>query len=148
VTVAVLALVAVLVLPRLLGGSDGFEVASPEASAEATAEATAAEATAAPSASAISGDVETVLTALSRVDAAIEEARGGKDGLKGRAGTELEQLAGSVRTSVVGGDLDAAATAARALSDQAPDLTKGIDGPRRDAILAAIDDVLAALSTP
>ena len=141
--VAVLAVLAVLVLPRLLGGSEGFEDASPEASGEASA---SAQATVTPSATAISNDVDAVLAALSQVDAAIEGARGGKDGLKGRDATELAQLAGAVRTSLEGGDLDAAATAARALSDEAPELTKGVDGPRRDSILAAIDDLVAALS--
>ncbi len=140
---AVLAVLAVLVLPRLLGGSEGFEGASPETSGEASA---SAQASATPSATAISDDVEAVLAALSQVDAAIEGARGGKDGLKGRDGTELAQLAGAVRTSVDGGDFDAAATAAQALSDQAPELTKGVDSPRRDSILAAIDSLVAALS--
>lgn len=135
--VAMLAVLAVLVLPRLLGGDRGLPGASAEASAEASATA---------SATALSSDGETMLVALSRVDSAIEAARGGKDGLKGRDGNELAQLATSVRTTVDRGDLGAAATAAQALSDRGRALTTGLDRPRRDSLLAAIDGLLAALS--
>jgi hypothetical protein len=44
--------------------------------------------------------------------------------------------------------LGAAVTAAQALSDRGRAMTTGLDGPRRDSLLAAIDGLLAALSPP
>lgn len=141
--VAVLAILAVVVLPRLLGGDRGLPGASPEASADATASASAMA-----SPTALQSDGETVRAALDRVDAAILEARGGKDGLTGRDEDELAELAAAVRRAADRGDLDAAATAAQALSDRARVVTIGLDGPRRNSLLATIDDLLAALPPP
>jgi serine/threonine-protein kinase len=142
ILVAMLAVLAVLVLPRVLGAGGGFPGASAEASAEASATATA---TATAIATTLPSGAETILVALGRVDAAIEAARGGKDGLTGRDASELAQLAASVRSAVDRGDLGAAATAAQTLSDRGRVLTKGLDEPRRDSLLAAIDALLAAL---
>ncbi len=146
ILVALLAVLAVIVLPRLLGGGGGGELPAASAGATTTASATAsAEATATTSATALPSR-ETVLVALDRVDAAIEAARGGKDGISKRDAKELEQLAASVRTAVDRGDMSAAATAARELSDQGRALTTGLDEARRDPLLAAIDGLVAALS--
>jgi eukaryotic-like serine/threonine-protein kinase len=160
IIVVVLAVLAVLILSRLLGGDGSLPVATASASASASASGSAtasasatasgsatASASATPSASASalpSGD-GTVLVALGRVDAAIETARGGKDGLNGRDANDLAQLSSSVRTAVDRGDAGAAAAAAQALSDRARAMATGLDGPRRDPLLAAIDGLLAAL---
>jgi eukaryotic-like serine/threonine-protein kinase len=128
-------LVAVLALPRLLGGGGGLPSAS-----SAAPTGTSATPTALPSSAA------TVLAALDQVDAAIEAARGGKDGLSGRDANELAQLAGTVRQDVNRGDLGAATTAAQALSDRARELTAHLDKKLRDPLLAAIDALLQALS--
>jgi hypothetical protein len=80
------------------------------------------------------------------VDAAIEAARGGKDGLNGKDANELVQLAASVRTALNKGDLGAATKAAQKLSDRADSLAKGLDKGRRDPLLAAIGELLRALS--
>ena len=83
---------------------------------------------------------------LDRVDAAIEGARGGKDGLNGHDGNELAQLAGTVREDVDRGDIGAATTAAQTLSDRARQLTAHLDKKLRDPLLAAIDSLVQALS--
>ena len=87
-----------------------------------------------------------MIKALDRVDAAIEAARGGKDGLSGKDANELAQLASSVRTALGRGDLGAATAAAQALADRADKLTKGLDKRRRESLMAAIHDLQAALS--
>jgi len=132
VSVALLAILAVAFLPRLLGGAGqpGASAASPAASLETTAVPTG---------------YATIVAALGRVDAAIEAARGGKDGLTGRDANELAQLAASVRAAVDRADMAAAAAAARTLADRGREVTKGLDKPRRDALLAAIDGLTEAL---
>jgi len=79
-----------------------------------------------------------VLAALDRVDAAIEAARGGKDGLNGRDANELGQLAGSVQTAVQRNDLGAATTAASTLADRARALSGGLEADRRQPLLDAV----------
>ena len=145
ILVALLAVLAVLALSRLPGGGGNLPGTSAEPTATATAEASA-EATATASATALPSSGEAILVALGRVDAAIETARGGKDGLTGRDANELAQLAAAVRAAVDGEDPGAAATAAQALSDRGSVLAKGLDKRRRNELLAAIDDLLAALS--
>jgi hypothetical protein len=129
--VAVLAILAVTILPRLGGGSP------PSASAATTA---------GPSASALPSGDTILLVALGRVDAAVEAASGGKDGLTGRDANELMSLVASVRTAVDRGDPAAAIAAARALSDRARELTTTLDRPRRDALMDAIDGLSEALA--
>jgi serine/threonine protein kinase len=144
IVVAVLAILAVVVLPRVLGDDRGRLGASPEASPEATVSASASPSAMA-SATALPSDGAAVLAALDHVDEAIMAARGGKDGLTGRDTDELEELAAAVRRAADRGDLGAAATAAQALSDQAGVSTIGLDGPRRGSLLGAIDGLLATL---
>lgn len=129
-------IVAALLLPRLLGGgSGGLPSPSSAASTGASASPTALPSTA-----------PTIVAALNQVDAAIEAARGGKDGLNGHDANELAQLAGTVRQDVDRGDLGAATTAAQALSDRARELTAHLDKEIRDPLLTAIDGLLQALS--
>jgi hypothetical protein len=132
ILVVVLLVLAVLGIPRLLddGGYPGAS-AGPSATAEFTALPTSA---------------VTILDALGPVDAAIESARGGKDGLNGRDANELAQLAASVRTAVDRGDFIAARTSAGNLSDRGRALSTGLDKVRREALLGAIDGLLAAFA--
>lgn len=123
---------AVLLIPRFLGGAQAVPGASPGIS-------TAAPVTAQPSAPGA------ILAALDQVDTAIAAARGGKDGLSGRDANELTQLADTVRTAVDRGDLNGAATATQTLADRARAVTDKLDKPRRDALLAAIDALGQAL---
>ena len=133
-----LAVLAVFLLPRLLGADGRVPGASASASAGPSAS---------PSATALPSGLEAMLAAVGRVDAAIDAAQGGKDGLSGKDANELAQLATSVRTALDRGDVGAAATAARTLSDRADALTKGLDKRRRDSLLTAIDDLVAAVSS-
>jgi hypothetical protein len=86
-----------------------------------------------------------VLAALDGVDAAIEAAKGGKDGLSGKDANELAQLAGSVRTAVAQHDPGAARTAASSLADRARVLSTGLDADRRQPLLDAVDALVNAL---
>ncbi len=147
VVLVVLTALAVLLLPRLMSGKPGLPGASATATPSAAATASA-KATASPKATTLPTSNAAILAALSRVDAAIEAARGGKHGLNVNAANTLMQLASAVRSAVNLGDLGAAATAAQALSNQGGSLTKELDKSRRDALLAAIDDLLAALPPP
>jgi hypothetical protein len=90
--------------------------------------------------------LQAMLAAVDRVDAAIEAARGGKDGLSGKDANELAQLSTSVRNALHRGDVGAAASAAKTLSDRADEVAKGLDKHRRDALLSAIDDLVSAVS--
>jgi serine/threonine-protein kinase len=87
-----------------------------------------------------------ILAALDTVDAAIESARGGPDGLNGKDANELAALASTVRQDVTTGNLAAARTDAQALADRAQKLTDKLDSARRDPLLAAIGSLIAALS--
>ena len=138
VIVAVLAVLAVVLVPRLLGAGAGLPGASPTASPPASPTVAA---------TAPSSENEATLAALAQVESEIEAARGGRDGLKGRDGNELMDLANSVRTSIDGGDLDAAATAAQALSDRTREVTTDLDEARRNSLLGAIDGLLTALNS-
>jgi len=142
----VLAILALFVLSRLLGGSSGQAATSAPATARASSVSSSSPATS-PSASPLANR-EAILADLAAVDAAIEAARGGKDGLTGRDAGELTQLVGAVRTAVDRGDLAAAATAAQQLSDRAKALVKGLDKERRNGILTAVDTLQAALPPP
>jgi eukaryotic-like serine/threonine-protein kinase len=127
VAVALLLLVAVSAVPMLTSG--------PGASPTPTARP----------ASASPGVAQPVLAAIDRVDAAIDAARGGKDGLNGRDANELAQLAASVRTAVERGALEAARTAANTLADRARALSAGLDPDRRQAMVDAVDALVKLL---
>jgi hypothetical protein len=134
--VAVVAILILLSLPRLLGGT----LASPGPTLRSSTTTLASIALPSGSPFALGA-----LAALDQVDAAIAAARGGKDGLTGRDANDLAQLAAAVRTDIGSGDLAAARTAAQTLSDRARTLAKGLDQTRRDPLLGAVDGLLAAL---
>jgi eukaryotic-like serine/threonine-protein kinase len=141
VVVVVVAILVVLGVSRLLGGATSSPGPTLGPSAIA-APSTALLSTALPSGSPLA------LGALDRVDAAIAAARGGKDGLSGRDANDLAQLAAAVRTDIEQGDLATARTDANTLSDRVRTLATGLDQTRRDSLVAAVDDLLAALPGP
>jgi hypothetical protein len=133
VVIAVFAVVAVLLVPRLLGGGS---VVPPTPSPSVAVVPSAV----------VPSTNEAVAAALDAVDAAIEAARGGKDGLSGKDANELAELTASVRAAVDRGDLAAARSAAATLSDRAVAVTKDLDKARRDVLLAAIGSLSQALA--
>ncbi len=137
----ILAILAVLVLPGLLGANGQLPGASRSPSPKASATAAASR-----SASPVPSGLQAMVAAVDRVDAAIEATRGGKDGLSGKDGNELTQLSASVRNALHRGDVSAAASAAGSLSDRADELAKDLDKHRREALLSAIDALVSALS--
>jgi serine/threonine-protein kinase len=83
--------------------------------------------------------------ALDAVLAAIEQARGGKDGLKGGDANELDALAADVGRALDASDFEAARSATDRLAERAEKASKELDKARRDALLGAIDALQAAL---
>ncbi len=86
-----------------------------------------------------------LLRLVDAVDAAIDQARGGRDGLGGNDAGELHDLAADVRVSLRSEDFAAARARAEALLDRARKLTKGIDEDRARILLASIENLLAAI---
>ncbi|HTK45448.1 MAG TPA: serine/threonine-protein kinase [Patescibacteria group bacterium] len=85
------------------------------------------------------------LTALGHVVTTINAAKGGRDGLNGKAAGELLDLAGAVRSALESEDMTAARTAAERLSDRADKETKGVDAQRAQAIRDAIAALIEAI---
>jgi len=83
--------------------------------------------------------------ALDAVLVAIEQARGGKDGLKGGDANELVSLANDVGRALDAGDLAAAHSATDRLADRVEKVSKDLDKRRRAALLAAIEELRAAI---
>ena len=87
------------------------------------------------------------LAALDNVVTAIDQARGGPDGLNGKDAGDLLNLAGEVRRHLEDEKFDEARAAAQRLADRADKVLKGVDAERaqriRDAISALIDAIPA-----
>ena len=83
------------------------------------------------------------LAALDRVLTAIDAARGGKDGLNGNEANELDDIALDVGRRLRAGDYDGARERATALQERVRKLK--LDKKRSEALLSAIDDLLAAI---
>jgi eukaryotic-like serine/threonine-protein kinase len=84
------------------------------------------------------------LQAVDRLEAAIVAAKGGKDGLKGKDGEDLQRRAEAVRTALERHDYAAAAEAATALRDRIEKI-KELDGSRRARLLGAAQDLEDAI---
>lgn len=84
--------------------------------------------------------------ALDAVVAAIERARGGRDGLKGGDANELMDLADEVGRALAVGDYAAARSATDRLAERADKLDNELDKDRRDSLQRAIDELEAAIS--
>jgi hypothetical protein len=85
------------------------------------------------------------LTALDHVVSTINAARGGHDGLNGKAAGELLDLVGDVRAALENEDMAAARTAAERLSERADKSLKGVDKERAKAITDAIEALMEAI---
>jgi len=83
--------------------------------------------------------------ALDAVLAAIEQARGGKDGLKGNDANDLVSLANDVGRALDAADFEAALGAADRLADRAEKASKELDKARREALQDAIEVLRAAI---
>lgn len=86
-----------------------------------------------------------LLRSIDEVSAAIEQARGGPEGLGGGDARELLDLAEAVRREILDGDDAAARAAAERLSEQADDLLDDVDDDRAEIVEDAIDNLLAML---
>jgi hypothetical protein len=83
------------------------------------------------------------LEALRPVYTAIDAARGGKDGLNGGEAKELNDLALLVGSRLRDGDYDGARQAASDLRDRVKKVH--LDKKRSEALISAIDDLIAAI---
>jgi eukaryotic-like serine/threonine-protein kinase len=83
------------------------------------------------------------IAALGRVLDAIDNARGGHDGLNGGEAKELDDLALRVGSQLRAGDYDGARSTTLDLRDRVRKLK--LDKKREGALLGAIDDLLAAI---
>ena len=137
--VLLLLIVATLALlaagsPPPPGPAAGSASPGPTSGASSTPAATAAPDPAAPA-----------MAALDRVYAAIDQARGGKDGLSGGEAHDLQQLADQVAAALRADDFASARTAAASLADRADQVSQKIDPAKREALLGAIHDLQAAI---
>ena len=78
---------------------------------------------------------------------AIDQARGGPDGLNGKDAGDLLNLAGDVRRDLEAEQFGDALAAAQHLSDRADKLTKGVNSERARNISDAIDALIEAIPT-
>jgi len=83
------------------------------------------------------------IEALDRVLTAIDQARGGKDGLKGGEANDLDNAALEIGRRLRAGDYDGAREGATALQERVRKLH--LDKKRADGLLSAIDELLAAI---
>jgi eukaryotic-like serine/threonine-protein kinase len=83
------------------------------------------------------------LAALNRVLVAIDQARGGKDGLKGGEANDLVDMAQEIGRRLRDGDYAGARQRATALEERVRKLH--VDKKRSQALTAAVDDLLAAI---
>ena len=95
---------------------------------------------------AIDEHLEAVLAAFA---GALDQARGGRGGLRGGEARELEEIAAAVRDAALSGDHDRALEAAELLVERTDDVTKGGDGGDdaawRDELREAAEDVRKAV---
>jgi hypothetical protein len=83
--------------------------------------------------------------ALDDVEAAIEQARGGKDGLKGGDANELAALAADVGRALQAADFDAARSATDKLAERADKVSGELSDARRTRLERAIEALRAAI---
>jgi tRNA A-37 threonylcarbamoyl transferase component Bud32 len=144
-------IVAVIVIVALLPGGGLFPGAATETPSTSPSAAPTASAAPSPSPSPTTIPSPTpdpaapALAALDQVVIAIDQAKGGPDGLNGKDAGELLDLAGDVRRLLEDQQFDDARAAAERLSDRADKVTKGVDQERaqhiRDAIAALIEAI-------
>jgi hypothetical protein len=124
-TIAVLGLVgsALRSGPGTVSGTPSTPISSIPASLAPSASASASPA-ASPSTSAPSASSDPAVDALNALGAAIGNAKGGPDGIKGKDANDLERRVGDVRRALDAGDRRAALDAAEKLDKRIHDLGK------------------------
>ena len=96
-----------------------------------------------PSASPTADPAGPALEALRTVLTAIDNARGGKDGLNGGEANDLDDLALRIGSQLRAGDYDGARATAHDLQERVRKLH--LDKKRSEAILSAIEDLIAVI---
>ena len=134
--------VAVVVL---LISQGGRPPAASDSGASASSLSPSPTLTPSPTPSASDDAAAAALQALDDVYRAIEQARGGHDGLSGSDANELVALADSVRRALEAGDFAAARGAGDKLAARAAKVSKGLDDARRNALENAIERLLEAI---
>jgi flagellar hook-basal body complex protein FliE len=89
--------------------------------------------------------VDPAQVAVDEVFAAINAARGGRDGLNGSDAHDLESLAANVRSAHQDSDFEAAREATDKLRERADKLTENMDEGRRERLrdaIAALEDAI------
>ena len=83
--------------------------------------------------------------ALAEVDAAIDQAKGGPDGLKGGDARKLEERTDKIRSLISDSDLAEARKEAERLLDEAQKIAKELDDQRAANLVQAVEHLLATL---
>jgi len=154
--IVVLAIAAVLLLPRLLGGTAPPGSSPAVGGLASPSFASPSGASPSPSTSPSAGlspsptvgptaTIDPVTARLDDVDAAIAAARGGPDGLKGKQANELAAQAAKVRRDVQAGQRAAALHDARDLDRRARDVGEDLDEARANRLTAATAALVRAL---
>lgn len=86
----------------------------------------------------------TLARELQEVEAAINQAKGGSDGLKGGDAKELQDLVSSIRLNLNAGEIDDARTAAEELLERVQKLAEKIDDERGAILVRSAEELLAA----
>ena len=145
-TVAVAAIV--LLLPRA-GLVPGVATETPSAPASAGLPTAISSAIPTPTASTTPtttpDPAAAALRALDQVDSAINQLRGGSDGLSGKEAHDLTDTAAEVRRDLERGEMADARTAAQRLADKADKLTKGMRADRARTLNDAIRNLIEAI---
>jgi eukaryotic-like serine/threonine-protein kinase len=134
-----------LAIPALFGPRPDATPSAPPTVAPTPTATLAPSPTAAPSPTPTADPAAAAFSALDRVITAINQARGGPDGLSGRDTRELFDLTDKVRSHLQAGDYNEAAADAKRLLDKAEKVTKGLDDQRAQALLDTIESLQAAI---
>lgn len=135
----VLAMVVVALLVIRPGSGPGGAGADPSNLGASSSPGATASSTTTPAAA------DAARQALDAVLVAIEQGRGGRDGLKGGDANELVSLANDVGRALDAADFEAARNATDRLADRAEKASKDLDEARREALANAIDALQAAI---
>lgn len=139
-TAFALTVAALLALASNLRGPDGAGAgATPAASTTPTPRPTPT-----PTPAITADPAAPALEAVDRLVAAIDAARGGDDGLKGKDAKDLQDRAGAARTALRRHDYAAARAAARDLANRI-DRLDGIDGDIHDRLRQAATELVDAI---
>jgi serine/threonine-protein kinase len=147
VALVIVAVVLGLVVVGLLvtqGGSTPAATAPGASGPDASGSGPASSAAATPSPTA-PDPAAAARQALEDVKAAIEQARGGRDGLKGADANELADLADDIGRALEAGDYESAHSATEKLAERVDKVGDELDKASRDALVRAVDALLTAI---